>query len=252
MSRMLSFLGAELCTKVYPVLGLDFGVAPSRAALKIMDSYLTRSDIPPEFAARVHRVAATHYLNTEQFRRARQHLRVLSRLNPDCAATQFDLGHAFEADPNGCDRRAAKRYFKAVKLNASEPKYRAALGRALVRINNVKSGVKVLCKAAAAAPADPDVLSVVAEGLREAGQASMAFELLSKARFLSPNSQAIQQLWQRARFDMAREDQRKIAPPESPQFGPRVVPFIRLHGENETRHDVASKPTPHFLRLHNG
>jgi Flp pilus assembly protein TadD len=219
-----------------------------------LDTYLKRNDLPPAQAAQIHREAATYHLNRDQFKMARLHLRALARLNPRCALTRYDWGRAFEADPYGCDHRAARCFRRAVKLNASEPKYRASLGRAMVRINEVRSGVKVLCRAADAAPTDVEVLEVVADGLREAGEAGIAFDVLSKALFLAPRNAELKRLWDRARFDMALERQKQV--PEHPSqrnSRPKVLPFIRIADDNSQqptpRHDPGHPPQPHFLRL---
>jgi cytochrome c-type biogenesis protein CcmH/NrfG len=180
------------------------------------------------------------------------HLRALLRCDRTNAEAFFDLGRAYENDPYGCDQRAVRFYLRAVKLNASEPKYRAVLGRALIRTNSIRSGIKVLCKAASAAPTDSEVMSVVVEGLREAGQAETAYELLSQSLFLAPNNRELKQLWNRTRFDMAQQRQlkQKEELPRPNQTG-RILPFVRLNHGSECgiRHDEASSPAPHFLKL---
>jgi Flp pilus assembly protein TadD len=204
-------------------------------------------------------VVAERCLRTGRYRSARRHLRAALRRNPADARCRYLLGRAHADDPHGCDRRAARHYRKAATLNASEPLYRAALGRALVRIDDIRSGVNVLRRAAEAAPADAEVLTIVVEGLREAGEAELAFQLLTKARFLAPANQDVLHLWNRTRFDVAAREQKavraEVARPE-PQ---RVVPFLRLVGgntapdsartTNRTRHDHPSQPDAHVGRL---
>lgn len=202
-------------------------------------------------------VAAERCLAAGRFRSARRHLRAALRRVPDDARCRYLLGRALSDDPHGCDRRAARHYRKAVKLNASEPRYRAALGLALVRIDNTRSGVNVLRRAAEAAPTDTEVLALVVEGLREAGESELAFQLLSKARFLAPADPTVLHLWNRTRFDVtARNQQAARAAESEPQ---RVVPFLRLVGgnrtpdtgraANRTRQDAASRPVAHVGRL---
>ncbi len=209
-------------------------------------------------AADAHRSAAEVCLRAERYRAARRHLIAALRRTPDDARCRFLLGRAFADDPHGCDRRAARHYRKAVTLNASEPLYRAELGRALVRIDDTRSGVNVLKRAAEAAPADAEVLTIVVEGLREAGEADLAFELLSKARFLAPADTTVRHLWNRTRFDVVAQKQKASQPCEPSPAGPaRVVPFVRLVGGNtspapqtRTRFDRSSQqPAAHVGRL---
>lgn len=200
-------------------------------------------------------VAAERCLTAGRYRSARRHLRAVLRRNPADARCRYLLGRAHADDPHGCDRRAARHYRKAVTLNASEPLYRAALGRALVRIHNIRSGVNVLRRAAEAAPADAEVLAVVVDGLREAGEAELALQLLTKARFLSPANQDVLSLWDRTRFDLAVQTQRQQSGRRDagPHEHRRVVPFLRLAFGNDApprmRQDQPSRPVAHVGRL---
>lgn len=201
-------------------------------------------------AVDAHRSAAEACLAAERFRAARRHLFAALRRAPEDARCRYLLGRAYAEDPHGCDRRAARHYRKAVKLNASEPLHRAALGRALVRIDDTKAGVTVLKRAAQAAPSDPEVLAVVVEGLREAGESELAFKLLTEARFLAPDDAAIRRLWERTRFDRVAQHQKRTRP-DNVAGAPRVVPFLRLHAANtpRTRADHPSRPAAHVGRL---
>jgi Flp pilus assembly protein TadD len=205
------------------------------------------TDTPAE-GVRVLRAAAGVAIGQEKYRRARRLLCEAIALAPADAGLWFEMGRAFEDDPHGCDRKAARRYKKAAQLNANEPKYKAALGRAMVHINEVGSGVRVMCRAADAAPTDPDVLGVVAEGLREAGRAELAFKLLSKARFLAPTDRGIEHLWARAKFDMLAERQKG-----GPRAMPTAIPMLRVYhdvpAQANTRIDRGHSPAPHIARL---
>jgi Flp pilus assembly protein TadD len=199
-------------------------------------------------AVKVLRVAAAVAITAERYVRARRLLRDAIALTPTDAGLWFEMGRAFEDDPRGCDRKAARRYKKAAQLNANEPKFKATLGRAMVRINEVGSGVRQLCRAADAAPTDPEVLGVVAEGLREAGRAELAFQLLSKARFLAPKDQGIEHLWARAKYDMLAECQRGGSRPQAVSI-PMLRVFNDAPAQPTPRADVGQTPTPHIARL---
>jgi Flp pilus assembly protein TadD len=206
-------------------------------------------------AVKVLRAAAAVAVTAEKYRRARKLLREAIALAPTDAGLWFEMGRAFEDDPHGCDRKAVRRYKKAAQLNANDPKHKAVLGRAMVRINEIGSGVRQLCRAAEAAPTDADVLGVVAEGLREAGRAELAFQLLSKARFLAPADRGIEHLWSRAKFDMLAQQQkggRGTTPTSIPMlrvFNDAPTPDVSNSPRTPYRADNTHSPTPHIARL---
>ena len=192
-----------------------------------------REGLSNDEAFRIRMASAMVAFAAERYAEAKRHLRSARRLRPDEAELEYQYGRCHEHDPHGCDRRAARKYRKATKLNASEPKYRAALGRALVRIHNVRSGVKVLRRAAEAAPADPEVLAIVQEGLQEAEQAELALRILNKAMFLAPGNRQVKHIWERAKFDATLEFQKMERERKNPplEARPATVPFIRIHTE---------------------
>jgi Flp pilus assembly protein TadD len=250
MSRMLSLHASGFVTAAALV------AAGRRTEARLAyDSLLDRPTITVEETVQTHLAAAKLAHSVEQYRRARRHLRAAARLRPQDATIQYDLGRAFESDPYGCDRRAAKRFRKASLLNANEPIYRASLGRAMIRIRELSSGVKVLLRAASSAPTDLNVLDIVADGLREAGRTDDAFRVLSKARFLAPKDAGIDRLWSRAKYDLAVERQR-TRPANRPQRDMAEGSTLRLRVESErdgypagTRLDRGSRPAAHIGRL---
>jgi Flp pilus assembly protein TadD len=142
----------------------DCAAAGRRAdALAFLKPLLSSGDVPPRLVRLAHRLAARIHAATQDYRMTRKHLLAAAKLDPNCAEVHYELGLAFERDPYGCDRRAARRFRKAVALVPKEPRYAAALGRALVRTNRVRTGVTWLTIAAAGAPADPTILSVVTD-----------------------------------------------------------------------------------------
>ena len=243
MSRMLSLLDAGLATAAH-----QFRTGRTASAAATLDQ-LRGGAGGPAAAVRVLRAAAVVAASAEKYRRARKLLNEAIALDPTDAGLWFEMGRAYEDDPHGDDRKAARRYKKAAQLNANEPKYKAALGRAMVRINEVGSGVRVLCRAADAAPTDAEVLGVVAEGLREAGRAELAFKLLSKARFLAPTDRGIEHLWARAKFDMLAERQHGT----HGKTHPASIPMLRVFNDapvlQKTRTDRHHTPAPHIARL---
>ena len=214
-------------------------------ARKLIESLLGWPGLTPAQTLHLLGEVATVCRLSGLLRRERGFLRRAIVLNPRDGTLYFQLGRAFEDDPSGCDRKACRAYEKAVALNSDAPQFRANLGRAMVRINERLRGVRVLCEAAEAAPTDPDVLQVVLEGLREAGECELACTVLCKSRFQAPTCQRLLQLWQRAKYDLARQTQRSHAGTN------RVRPFLRVisvEGEVKRR-DTHSNPKPHFGSL---
>ena len=223
------------------------------AARRALSGLRAACDLEASSAHRLHSTAAEWAMRSERFSEARKHLVRALKLAPTDAAGHFALGRAHEADPFGCDRMAVRRYRKAIHLNANEPKYRAALGRALVRVDNVLAGVKILCRAAEAAPSDPEVLEIVAEGLREAGRPDEAFRVMSHARFLAPDDRAIKKLWDRSRFGLTAATQqahRRSDDRVRPTENMAVLPFLRVTGGvRKTRYDAPSTGNVPTVRL---
>ena len=189
----------------------------------------------------------------ENYRKARNHLRIAEKCDPNNAEIHFELAQSQERDPYGSDRRAARRYQLAVKYAPRTPKYLAAFGRSLVRLNRVSRGVRYLREAAAKAPCDSIVLGIVVDGLREADRMYEAYKLVSHAKFRVPKSKEITLLWNDVKFQLA----------QSAQTGPRtnsrravVLPFVPVvctrftldMGESH-RVDGPARIAPHFTRL---
>jgi Flp pilus assembly protein TadD len=246
MSRTLSLFDTGFATAT--ALARSGRVLAARAAL---DTLLAGTGLAVVDQTRARREAAQLAMRAEKYKVARNHLRAAIRNCPDNAEVHHSLGRAYEDDPFGCDRRAARCYRKASQLDASSPLYKASLGRAMVRIHETRSGVRVLQRAAEIAPTDRQVLEVVADGLREAGQSELAFRILSKARFLSPADDGIRALWDRAKYDMAHESQRTRQPASNNLAGD-VLPLLRIHDggtKTATRTDRATTPVAHIGRF---
>jgi len=222
---------------------------------------LNRPDLSVMEAADAHRVAGEIYLDSERFGKARRHLRSSLTLEQGHARTHFLLGLAFERDPHGCDHRAACRFRAASKLVPDNAAYRAAFGRAAVRSDRLKRGVRELLAAAESAHKDLALLEVVVEGLLEAGKVQDAQRIIVKARFSCPGSGEVRRLWERVRYESARRGQRRAS--STQDAGPamdgavQLLPFLRVVRSTAggttpapgVRLDVASFPRPHRPHL---
>ena len=222
---------------------------------------LNRSDLPVVVAADAHRVTAEILIDNERHVKARKHLRAALALEPEHARTHYLTGLAFERDPHGNDLKAARRFHKASQLVPANALYRAAFGRAMVRSDRVKRGVRELLAATDAAMKDATVLAIVVDGLLEAGKVAAARRIVVKARFLCPGCGEVRRLWERVRFEEARKGQRRAS--STQDAGPvmdgaaRLLPFLRIARSDSggkmsfsnVRRDSLSLPTPHLARL---
>ena len=261
MSRMLTLLDAGWTS-------IRFSVAQGRRtdALNRLTRLLARPDVPTPVAADAHRLAGELLTDAERYSEARRHLRAAAALEPTHARTFYLWGLACERDPLGDDRRAALRFRMANKLDPGNALYQAAFGRAAVRCDAVKTGVRELLAAADASPGDLAVVRVAIEGLLEAGKLDAAGRVLNAARFRCRDGvkeRELAALAEQVRFEAARRDQREKREAtrqrqdaELARDGGRVVlPFIRIAtksasgGDKRDRRDALSMPRPHFPRL---
>lgn len=256
MSRMLTLMNAGWTSIRYLA---THGHRPG--ALAQIARWLSRPDLPASAAAEAHRLAGELLTDAERYPEARRHLKAAAALTPRHAPTFYLWGLAYERDPHGCDRQAAFRFRAACRLDPASAVYQAAFGRAAVRCDRVKLGVRELAAAAAAAPGELPVLRIVTEGLLEAGRFEAARRVVSRARFLRPADSELTALGERVRFELARYEQgrttRHRQGAEFARDGGRVVlPFVRVSRVDEApatvatvRHDVVSMPRPHFPHL---
>jgi hypothetical protein len=261
MSRMLTLIQAGWSS-------IRFSAAQGRRkdALAQLARLLSRQDVPTPIAADAHRLAGELFTDAEQYSNARRHLRAAAALEPLHARTFYLWALAHERDPHGCDRRAALGFCKAASLEPTYALYRACFGRAAVRCDKTKRGVRELLQASDKAPGDLAVIRVVVDGLLEADRPGTARRVLNRAGFLcrdSARARELRSLNERGQFAIVRRDQRGERgttrhgqDAEFARDGGRVVlPFIRVAAETPAqngehmRRDVLSLPRPHFPRL---
>ena len=219
MSKTLSFFEAAW------TLSRDHALAGRlREALTALRPLLAGTDAaaggpPDDLAVLAYRLAGRLHFNAEDYRAARRHLRAARRLAPAHAETHYDLGMAWERDPQGSDRFALHSYRRADRLNPGVPRYLAAHGRALVRNDRAIRGRKLLRRAAQLAPGQPAILRVVVEGLRESGHAEEAYRLVVQAKFAAPKCREVSRLYADARFALS------VGSQSGRREGPAVLAF---------------------------
>lgn len=226
-------------------------------ALARLTPLLSSSDVPPATQLLAHRLAARLRASTENYREARKHLLKAEKLASPTAELHYELGITFERDPYGCDRRAARRFRRAVALKPTEAKFLAALGRARVRTNRVRAGIVALRRAAELAPESVLVLKIVTEGLVEANRAHEAARIVAKARFLAPGDLKLLHLAEELRFAVARQRQHRHKPKLSVRSRPVRLAFEQTDeyesrepmSDGMVRRDVGARSAPHMARL---
>jgi len=241
MSTMLNFYELAWATARDRALA-----GRNREALVALEPILISNDSAAELKLLAHRLAARIEVHYERFRKARKHLYIAQAIEPANAEIDFEIGVAFERDPYGCDRRAARRFRRAVRLAPENDQYRAHLGRALVRINRVRAGLKRLLSIQNAD--DVGVVEVVVEGLTDAGRTNEAEKIIRKSRFLNAREAKLRQMHGDVRFAAAARQQAKNRVARALN-ALMVLPFLKIAGEGIVRHDSRSAPRPHFGRL---
>jgi tetratricopeptide (TPR) repeat protein len=216
-------------------------------ALALTRRLLARPEAVGTTAARLHRLAAHALVALARFAAARRHLMMAYRRDTTDAETAYQLGLRFETDDDGSPDRAATWFRRAVRGNSRHARFLAAYARAACRVGKKASGIKAATRAVELAPGDAAVLAVVVETCRTAGRVDLAKRWIDRARFLAPRDAAVTRLWDRVRFDLSAEGQRRGA------FVPerRIVPFLRIVGDDRVpvRRDDAATYRPMLRRL---
>ena len=246
-----------------------------KKALDQLIQLLARPDVPADRAVEGHRLAGQLALELERYATARRHLKTAASLQPAHAPTRYAMGRAWEEDPDGCDRRAAICFKKATVLDAANPLYRAAFGRAAARCGKINGGTREMLAAAAASASDLAVIRVAVSGLLEAGKIDEARQIIVKARFQNPGNAELAALGVRVKFESATFSQRQMAKSAPKHTSTRdaqdahfatdgdrdILPFIRVAdmdpatstsgngGGGTVRRDAVSSPRPHLSRL---
>jgi tetratricopeptide (TPR) repeat protein len=230
-------------------------VGQTSAAARLLRRLASQTELRVSLRAVAHQLMGQFELTAQRFRRARRHFAAAIRLQPHDAETYFRYAAAVEADPDGEPRKGWAALRRAVGINAFEPRYWAALGRAALRMGERKRAIRAFRRAAGLRPETVEQLAEIVTGFVSLGRRREAAAILTAARFRDPRNAALQQLQDRFRFERAREAQqmahRRLA------GGSAILPFPgRTAGAGAAvatpcivRVDRASRPAPHVLRM---
>jgi Flp pilus assembly protein TadD len=209
--------------------------------------------VPTPVQADAHRLLGRLALDAQNFRRARRHYRTAIRLRPFYPEAYFGYALAVEADSEADARKERAALRRAVAINAGEPRYWTALGRACLRTGDPTAARRAFRRAARLRPDDVATLGEIVDGYLTLGRPDEAQAMLQAARFRCPRDIGLGCLWDRFRFDRLRTEQaagRRAAPAAILAFPGRVgESTAAVRTPAILRADRASRPGPHLLRM---
>jgi tetratricopeptide (TPR) repeat protein len=249
MSKTLNLVERLLARgRKFQQLGLE------QEAARCWDRLAGLSQLPPEVAREAQTQLAEIHLDRGRFARARRHLSAALLSQPGNSHFHYLLAKAIEADDRGDRNRALHHYRQAIDLDPEQPHYLCRFGLLALELGQTEDGLKSLRRALELAPDDPEVVSRVADGLRQE-DAEEARAVVRAALFRNPRHARFHKIWSDFHFDCLREEQqrRRVAIPV--QEGPTLLPFVRpepaVTGPQRLRRDPPSRPArPHFPVSH--
>jgi tetratricopeptide (TPR) repeat protein len=183
----------------------------------------------------------------------RHHLACALAQQPNKPDYHFRMAQAYLSDRSVPDEKALPHLRAAVRLDAENPRYLAALGELTMRIGDCSEGLRLLKKAHDLAEDDIDILERYVSALKEVGESKTGHELLKTAMFRYSRDGRYRDLYRDFQFrDVADEQSSKTTIP----FGddePVILRFVagqnkkrrnRVAGQNVRIDGVAPIPRP--------
>jgi tetratricopeptide (TPR) repeat protein len=232
-------------------------VGRSQEALHIFSQLAQFRNLPAAVAEETQANLAEITLERKDYRQARRHLAAALCYQPENIAYHNMMASALDNDDDGDDQRAARHYRKSLQLDPHQPEQWSEYGLLLLRLGRTETGLKALRKAAAQAPADPEVLRKLITGLLQAEGPEEARQVLRAARFRNAGDRRFQDLWNDFQFqELHRRQQAGDFPDSRDAAGAAlpILPFVCRETARSTptgeepflRHDApATLPAPH-------
>jgi Tfp pilus assembly protein PilF len=175
------------------------------------------------------RLAEVH-LKRRRFRRARRHLTVALRYQPDSARYHYLMAVAQQANDQGDLDRASEHYRRSLELDPNQVKCLGEYGLLLLRLGRMDEGLTMLRRAVELDADNPESLRRLVKGLRLAGQSDEARTVLRAALFRNPRQPRFRQLWNEFQLQQLRRRARRAEGPRDATAvsGPVLLPFVRL------------------------
>jgi tetratricopeptide (TPR) repeat protein len=204
-------------------------------------------DIAEETQARLGEIQ----LRRKKYTRARRHLAVAVKYDPDNARYHLLLARALREQDSAQWEEAAERYRQALRCDPDNLDVLTELGLLCVRLGQPEEGLKHLRRAVELRPTDPETLGKLVKGLRLAGRSEEARTEIRGAMFRNPRDGRFKQLWNGFQFRMLRREQahqrqvtRNVAVAE-----PVLLPFVKFARPEVSAPQPGDVATPMTLPL---
>jgi tetratricopeptide (TPR) repeat protein len=250
MSRTLN-----LADRLLALARLFEAMGRSQDALRLLARLAGFRNLPTDKAAETQARLGRLHLRRGRYKQARRHLAAALAYRPDNATYHYQLATAYDQDEDGDPQTAFVHYRQALDLKPDQPDCLADFGLLAICLGNDEDGLKSLRKAADLAPADPDILGKLLEGLCQLERPQEARFLLRDALFRNPRHSGFRKLWSDFRFQRLREEQEAARRSDEVGQGTgtrrMLLPFLRPTddvptpaGRKRFRFDGASLPAP--------
>lgn len=225
-------------------------------ALRLLTRLAGFRELAPAVAEETQTRLAELLLRRRHYLQARRHLTAALAHRPNNARYHYLMATAWEADQKGDRQRAAEHYRRSLQLEPKQPDCLSEFGLLAVRLGQTEEGLKCLKQAVELTPNAPQVVHRLVRGLREAGQADEARNVLRAALFRNPRDGRFRKLWNDFQFQQLRRHQETARQSgEEDEAGgerPVLLPFVRpeptetpSRGSRKIlRRDAASPPAP--------
>jgi tetratricopeptide (TPR) repeat protein len=201
-----------------------------RDALRIFTRLTGFRELPAQAAEEAQVRLAELLIKRRNYRRARRHLAIALRFQPDNARYHYLLAGALRAEDRGNLEEAAEHYRRALELDPDNVKCLVEYGLLAVRRGRTEEGLASLRRALERAPNDAEVVAKMAKGLRLAGRSDEARAALRAALFRNPRSPRFRKLWDeyqaqhlRREQEAARMNRQRLRGRDD---GPVLLPFV--------------------------
>jgi tetratricopeptide (TPR) repeat protein len=218
-----------------------------RDALRVFTRLTGFRELPAQAAEEAQVRLAELQLKRRKYARARRHLAVALRFQPDNARYHYLLAGALRAGDRGNLEKAAEHYRRALELDPESVKCLVEFGLLAVRMGRVEEGLASLRRAVERAPDDAGVVGKLAKGLRLAGRSDEARAALRAALFRNPRTPRFRQLWDEFRAQHLRREQeaermnrQKLRARDD---GPVILRFVRLTADAAPAAEGQGPPT---------
>jgi len=203
-----------------------------RDALRIFTRLSGFRELPAEAAEEAQVRLAELQIKRRKYRRARRHLAIALRFQPDNARYHYLMAKALKAEDRGNLERAAEHYRRSLELDPENVKCLVEYGLTAVRMGRTDEGLANLRQAVERAADDAEVVGRLAKGLRLVGRSDEARAVLRAALFRNPRSPRFRKLWNEYQFQHLRREQEAERMNReglrTSEDGPVLLPFVRV------------------------